>query len=129
METTKLSEAKALSNSLYEVLAEDAGWRLSPAHDGWISDDYQDNPDDDSDGYEVANTAEDVCFCYDVAAGDEASKLAAASERYAAGFDEMLAALKQLRSFYGAPRHASTEGQRKAMANAEAVIAKAEGQS
>ena len=91
-----LSEAKTLSQSLYEVLAEDAGWKQSPAHDGWISDDYQDNPDEGTDGYEVANAAEDVCFCYDVAGGDEASKLAAAAERYAERLDALIAAAKRV---------------------------------
>lgn len=122
----KKSEIKALATSLFEVLAKDAGWRDSPAHGGWINDGYQDNPDGYSDGYEVADAAEDVCFCSDVTGGDEASKLAAAAERNAKLLEEAIAALKAARQFYGKPEHANTEGQRKAMIAVEAAIEKAE---
>lgn len=124
-----LTEAKALSKSLYEVLAEDAGWRHSPAHDGWINDDYQDDPDEGGDGYEVQPTAEDICFCnIDVVGGEEASKLANAAERYAKNLDVLLAAAKRVFEWSDRqPAQSIARIPQDAEAELRAAIAKVEG--
>lgn len=43
--------------SAYEKAALLNKWTRSPAHDGWVNDDFQDHR-----GYVVARTAEDACF-------------------------------------------------------------------
>lgn len=72
-----------------------------------------------------------VCLVTDVfdRNGGKRTEEAMANASILAAAEQMLRTLKEVRRSYGAPKHALTEGQRKAMLEVEATIAKAEGRS
>lgn len=75
----RIADIPSLLEAVLEAAAREEGWRHSPAHDGWISDDYRDDPDEAGDGYEVHPTASDVCFVTGIL-GHELEALARAIE-------------------------------------------------